>query len=52
MLAFPKFGAVKSALLLKDGSKVEILENQMGYMLRVPMDARDPIDTVLVLQTQ
>ena len=52
VLAFPKFGAVKSALLLKDGSKVEILENQMGYMLRVPMDARDPIDTVLVLQTQ
>jgi len=52
VLAFPKFGAVKSASLLKDGSKVEILENQMGYMLRVPMDARDPIDTVLVLQTQ
>jgi alpha-L-fucosidase len=49
VLALPKFGSVKSATLLKDGTKVEMLENNLGYMLRVPMPARDPIDTVVVL---
>ncbi len=52
VIALPKFGNVKSATLLNDGSKVELLENNLGYMLRVPMSARDPIDTILVLDTR
>ena len=49
VLALPQFGRVQSAKLLKDGSKVELVENDLGLMLRVPMSVRDPIDTVVVL---
>jgi alpha-L-fucosidase len=52
VLALPKFAPVKSARLLRDGSKVELVENDLGLMLRVPMSARDPIDTVVVLETR
>ena len=52
VLALPKFAAIKSARLLRDGSKVELVENDLGLMLRVPMSARDPIDTVVVLETR
>ncbi len=51
VLALPKFGKVRSAKLLKDGSKVELVENNLGLMLRVPMSVRDPIDTIVVLET-
>jgi alpha-L-fucosidase len=52
VLALPKFAPVRSATLLKDGSKVELVENSLGLMLRVPMSVREPIDTVVVLETQ
>jgi alpha-L-fucosidase len=52
VLALPKFGKIQSAALLRDGSKVEMLENNLGIMLRVPMSLRDPIDTVVVLETR
>jgi alpha-L-fucosidase len=52
VLALPRFGSIKSAALLRDGSKVELIENNLGYMLRVPMSMRDPIDTVVVLETR
>ncbi len=52
VLALPKFGQMKSAALLRDGSKVEMIENNLGIMLRVPMSIRDPIDTVVVLETK
>ena len=34
------------------GNSVELIENDFGLMLRVPMSARDPIDTVVVLETR
>jgi alpha-L-fucosidase len=52
VLALPKFAPVRAATLLKDGSKVEMVENSLGMMLRVPMSVRDPIDTVIVLETR
>jgi len=52
VLALPKFAPVKSARLLRDGSKVELAENDLGLMLRVPLSARDPIDTVVVLESR
>jgi hypothetical protein len=52
VLALPRFGVVKAAGLLRDGSKVEMIETSLGYTLRVPMSMRDPIDTVVVLETK
>ncbi len=49
VLALPKFGRIRSATLMKDGSKVELVENNLGLMMRVPMSVRDPIDTVVIL---
>lgn len=50
VLALPRFGQIRSATLLKDGTKVELVSNGLGYMLRVPMSGRDPIDTVVVFE--
>ncbi len=52
VLALPKFGQVRSAKLLKDGSKVELAQNKLGLTMRVPMSVRDPIDTIVVLETK
>jgi alpha-L-fucosidase len=41
---------VKSAYLLKDSSKTEFAENDYGLMLKVPPDARDDFDTIVVLE--
>jgi len=50
VLALPKFGRIQSAKLFRDGSKIELVENNLGVMLRVPMSVRDPIDTIVVLE--
>jgi alpha-L-fucosidase len=50
VLALPKFASVRGVTLLRDGSKVELVENDLGLMLRVPMSSRDPIDTVVVFE--
>ena len=52
VLALPKFAPVQAATLLKDGSKLDLVENNLGLMLRVPMSVRDPIDTVIILELQ
>ncbi len=49
VLALPKFAEIRSATLLGNGSKVDLVENNLGVMVRVPMSVRDPIDTVVVL---
>ncbi len=52
VLALPRLPTrVARATLLK-GGKVEYVENQLGLMLQVPAAARDPIDTVVVLEMQ
>lgn len=52
VLALPKFEKVVSAALLKGHRKIEFLENELGLMFRIPMSARDPLDTVIVLDTR
>jgi alpha-L-fucosidase len=52
VLALPKFGSVSGAKLLKDGSAVELVENKLGYMLKIPAAVRDPFDTVVILETK
>jgi alpha-L-fucosidase len=51
-LTLPKSVTARSARLLRDGSKVDLVENDRGLTLRLPMAARDPIDTVVVLETR
>ena len=51
LLALPKLPKVKSASLLSSGGRVEISEMQGGTVLRLPESVRDPIDTIIVLET-
>ncbi|MFN0086581.1 MAG: alpha-L-fucosidase [Blastocatellia bacterium] len=52
VLAMPKMPSkVKSAKLLKDGSKVEFLEHdKYGFFIRFTQPARDEIDTIIELE--
>jgi alpha-L-fucosidase len=52
VLAMPKLPQkVKTAKLLKDGSKVEFYENdKFGFFVRVPQGAHDETDTVITLE--
>jgi alpha-L-fucosidase len=52
VLAMPKMPQkVKSAKLLKDGTKVEFLEHdKYGFFIRFPQNVRDEIDTIVVLE--
>ena len=52
VLAMPKMTQkVKSAKLLKDGSKIEFLEHdKYGFFIRIPQNAVDEYDTVVVLE--
>jgi alpha-L-fucosidase len=52
VLALPPLpGKITKAALL-GGARVEYLENRLGVMLKVDRAARDPIDTVVVLEMQ
>jgi alpha-L-fucosidase len=41
---------IQSAYFLKDGSKVEFVENAYGMILKLPQNARDDYDTIVVLE--
>jgi alpha-L-fucosidase len=51
LLALPKIANVKSAKLLATGASVEWKEIPGGAILRLPQSARDPLDTIVVLET-
>ncbi len=49
-LALPKLGKpVRDARYLKDGTKVPFIERRDSVLLSLTEAARDPIDTVIVL---
>jgi len=50
LLALSKLPEIKSAKVLASGSPVEISAVKGGIVLRLP-EARDPADTVIVLET-
>ena len=52
LLALPKIANVKSAKLLATGAAIELKEIPGGAILRLPQSARDPVDTIVVLETQ
>jgi alpha-L-fucosidase len=54
ILSMPKMPQkVKSAKLLKDGARVEFLEHdKYGFFIRIPQNAMDEIDTIVVLELQ
>ncbi len=52
VLAMPKLAQkVKSAKLLKDGSKLDFYENdKFGFFVRIPQGAHDETDTIIALE--
>jgi alpha-L-fucosidase len=52
-LLVPPLGArVRSARFLRDGSAVEFVQHELGVLLKVPPDKRDPLDTVVELSIE
>jgi hypothetical protein len=49
-LAIPKIPAIRSAKLLASEAPVRITEVPGGMVLHLPVDGRDPADTVVVLE--
>jgi alpha-L-fucosidase len=49
-LAIPGIGRIKSARVWPDGPKVEV-KNAFGPVLRIPSSARNPIDTIVEVET-
>ena len=53
VLALPKLEkGVKSATLMKDGSKLDFTINDYGLLVKVPPHAEDEFDMVIVLELQ
>ena len=50
VLALPRLPRKFTRFTRLDGRPVEHLETQLGTVLHLPLDSRDPYDTVLVLQ--
>jgi alpha-L-fucosidase len=50
LLALPDVGAVRTAKLLNGGQTVAVNRMPGGVVLRLPVAARDPIDTIVVLE--
>lgn len=50
LLALPEVGRIRSASMLHGGAKVEIVPMAGGMVLRLPGAARDPVDTIVVLE--
>jgi alpha-L-fucosidase len=49
-LLVPPLGArVRSARFLRDGSAAEFVQHELGVLLKLPPDKRDPLDTVVEL---
>jgi alpha-L-fucosidase len=51
LLALPKLPGVQSASILSSGKPVEVKADAAGTVLRFPSTDRDPIDTIIVLNT-
>jgi alpha-L-fucosidase len=48
----PLGGRVRAARFLRDGSRAEFVENDLGVLLKLPENKRDPYDTVVELQLE
>jgi hypothetical protein len=44
--------AVCAARFLRDGSRTEFVQNELGVLLMLPAEKRDPYDTVVELQVE
>jgi alpha-L-fucosidase len=52
-LLVPPLGArVRAARLLRDGSAVEFVQHDLGVLLKLPLDRRDPLNTVVELEME
>ena len=52
-LLVPPLGArVRAARYLRDGSRAEFEQHELGVLLKLPLDRRDPLDTVIELQME
>ncbi len=49
-LALPELPGITAARLFGSNAKVELKKLEGGALLRIPKDARDPIDTIVVLE--
>jgi alpha-L-fucosidase len=49
-LALPALPGIKQAHLFGTNAKLELKALDGGLLLRIPKDARDPIDTIVVLE--
>jgi alpha-L-fucosidase len=49
-LALPELPGIKEAHLFGSNTKLELKSLSGGLLLRLPTDARDPIDTIVVLE--
>jgi alpha-L-fucosidase len=52
LLALSGLPAIKSARMLSDGGKINVTQVKGGVVLTLPQASRDPIDTVVVLETR
>lgn len=43
---------IKSARMLGNGDKVEVVEADYGSLLKLPPSAHDPVDNIVVLKTE
>jgi alpha-L-fucosidase len=50
VLALPKFDRKITRITRLDGRAVAHLDTKFGLVLQIPLEGRDPYDTVLVLQ--
>lgn len=51
VVAIPDFGKRVKAAWLLNGSSVEFASTALGTVVKVPDESRDPVDTIVVLQT-
>jgi len=49
LLLPPLAKPIKSAHFFRDGTKAAILENEYGVLIKVPQEAREDVDTIIVL---
>ena len=53
VLVMPSLGGrVKSATAMKNGARVEVVENEYGVLVRIPKDAVDQYDTVIAVEIE
>lgn len=52
LLALPEVGRIRSASMFHGGARVELVPMSGGMVLRLPAAARDPVDTIVVLEKE